>query len=143
MSKHWSLRHPTHSVVGAVVALTTGEREGAKTISLTLRQASGLLTHLRTALAAAFSGEPGLSLGKCAICSAGLSTDRALLVEAEKTLLHLQRCGECGEDSWNACGDGGQHAERTLAAIQAALAEPQSADAVDSHAQILESRERA
>ncbi len=115
----WTLRNPKQAVVTAVLALTQGEQE-ARATTLTLRQTSALLGHLRKALGDAFREDMNI-LGRCAICSAGLSSDRALLVEAAQALRHLHGCGACGEGSWNACGDGGQHAERTLTAIETSL----------------------
>jgi len=131
----WMLLHPSQTVVSAVVALSTAECDGSS-VTLTLRQTSALLTHLRNALAVALLAEMDRfeSLGRCAICAAGLSIDRDLLVEASNALVHVRGCGACGEDSWNSCAAGGHHAERTLALIETALGLAQSADAVDPSA---------
>jgi hypothetical protein len=124
----WGLRHPKPSVVSAVVTLTEAER-AASDATLTLRETSALLTHLRNALAGALYDRMEMPTGRCAICAAGLSTDRALLSEAAQALRHVRDCGACGEDSWTACASGGHHAELTLTALEQAVAsDPRGSD---------------
>lgn len=119
----WGLRHPSETVVAAVVELTSASCEARKA-TLTLKQTSALLNHLRMALGGALSATATDPPGRCVFCAAGLSTDRALLVDAATALRHVRDCGACGEDSWTSCATGGQHADRTLAAIDAALGLP-------------------
>lgn len=123
------LRNPTKSVVSAVLKLTSATREGSD-CTLTLRESGALLTHLRWAISGALSAEAS-TRGRCAICEAGLTSDRSLLVEAAKALRHIHYCGQCGEDSWDACGDGGRHAQLTLDTIETTLALVEAVDAVD------------
>lgn len=41
-----------------------------------------------------------------------------LLLRVVAALEHLQYCGQCGEDSWASCSNGGRQAEELLAELQ-------------------------
>jgi hypothetical protein len=69
MSKQWKLRHPTETVIRAVVELTDATQTG-RAATLTLKQADALLTHLRDALAVALDLANAAPVGRCVICSA-------------------------------------------------------------------------
>lgn len=114
------LKHPSKTAISAVLKLTSGQRD-AEGATLTLQESGSLLTHLRNALAVALAPKvEELRTG-----------DRQLLWDAMAALQHLRGCGACGEDSWESCSTGGQHAAHTLAAIELALVLPLSVDAID------------
>lgn len=74
MASNWSLRHPSRTVVRAVLKLTRAEQAADPTI-LTLRETSALLIHLRAALKDAFRFEAATrATPHCAICVAAASS---------------------------------------------------------------------
>jgi hypothetical protein len=116
MSK-WNVTHPTKRVASAILKLVESQQAGESAV-LDLGEAGALLTHLRSAVEVALAPK-----------AVDLQTrDRQLLWEALRALQHVKSCGACGEDSWSACASGGQHAERTLGAIELALLLQESVD---------------
>ena len=112
------LEKPSKSACEALLVLVEAQQR-AESATLTLQQAGALLTHLRHALGIALAPTPAEQR----------SADRTLLRGAMLALQHVRHCGACGEDSWESCASGGQHAAKTLAAIEWTLVLPPSVDA--------------
>lgn len=114
-----SLKNPPQTLCEAMLVMVEAQQNG-ESATLTLRQGSALLTHLRHALAIALAPTP----------EEMRSHDRWLLTESLSALQHVRNCGACGEDSLESCSSGGQRAARTIAAIELALTLPASMDSV-------------
>ena len=101
-------RRVSKALASALVKLADAEQR-ANPATLTLLEASSLLSHVRYVTALATESR------MTKMSASGL------LHSAVLALRHVHYCGACGEDSWESCASGGRHAARTLAAIEAEL----------------------